>query len=218
MKAGINPNRMEMLKLRRRLTTAARGHKLLKDKLEGLIKDFMELLEGYRQARRRLDDELPGVLRLFVLAGLSSGEASIESALRQARNRLELKVSVRRFMGVAVPTFEPQFERGAGYSLLNTPPELDEAISSLQSYFPTILDLAQREEGIRRLLKEIERTRRRVNALEYVIIPDIRQTIGEIKMKLDEIERGNVTRLMKMKDMRLSQERRAHEEARRAGP
>lgn len=207
MKERVNPNRMELLKLRQRFTMARRGHKLLKDKLEGLIKDFMTFLAGYEQARKDLDRELPRVLRLFVLASLSSNEQAIESALTQAQNKLELTVSARKLMGVEIPEFEAKFETGGGYSFLNTPPELDEAIDKLKQYFPKILDLAQREEGIRRLLDEIERTRRRVNALEYVIIPDLQATIRDIKMKLDELERGNVTRLMKIKDMRIQQER-----------
>jgi V/A-type H+-transporting ATPase subunit D len=209
MKPGINPNRMELLKLRKRLATATRGHKLLKDKLEGLIQDFMEYLEGYRKARRGLDDELPRILRLFVLAGLRASPDVIEAAVTQSRAELALTAGHRRLMGVEIPTFDFRIEPGEGYSFLNTPPELDRAVESLKEYFPRILDLAEREEGIRRLLAEIERTRRRVNALEYVIIPDVRATIREIKMKLDELERGNVTRLMKIKEMRLTQERQA---------
>ena len=208
MKERPNPNRMEMMKLRKRLVTAQRGHQLLKDKLEGLIKDFMEYLEGYKKARRELDAGLPEVLRLFILASLSSSRQVIESALNQSKIKLNLKVATSKIMGVQVPDFKPTFEPGEGYSYLNTPAELDTGLVRLQEYFPKILDIAQREQGILRLLKEIERTRRRVNALEYVTIPDMEEGVKEIRMKLEELERGSVTRLMKIKEMRLQQERR----------
>ncbi len=205
---------MELLRLRKRLATATHGHKLLKDKLDGLMNEFREIVEGYKKARREVDEGLPEVLKLFVLAGITSSRQAIETAITQSSSTLSLEVTQRRVMGIPVPKFGVEFEAGAtAYSLLDTPGELDDATATLKEYFPKILELAEIEETMRRMVDEIEKTRRRVNALEHVMIPELRVAIKYITSKLDEQERSTTTRLMKIKDQRVKEERAAREAA-----
>ncbi|HPI92447.1 MAG TPA: V-type ATP synthase subunit D [Deltaproteobacteria bacterium] len=206
-KLNVNPTRMELLRLRRRLAVAVRGHKLLKDKLEGLTKEFMELARQYKEYRNAVDDELPGVLKLFVLAEITSSRQVTEHALQSTRQDLHLKVGSRRLMSVLIPTVEASFGEPAGlYSFIQTSPELDGAIDSLKAFLPRLLRMAELEEAVRILSREIERTRRRVNALEHTFIPRMTETIRFINGKLDEMERSNTSRLMKIKALRLAQE------------
>jgi len=210
----VIPTRMEFLRMRKRLATAVHGHKLLKDKLDGLMNEFREIVEVYRKARQEVDDALPEVLKLFVLASITSSRQAIETAIAQSRSTLTLHVREHNVMGVVVPKFRVQFQTGtAAYSLLDTPAELDDATAALKEYFPKILELAELEETLRRMVAEIEKTRRRVNALEYVMIPELRAVIKFISTKLDERERATTTRLMKIKEQRLKQERAARQAA-----
>jgi len=205
---------MELLRMRKRLATATHGHKLLKDKLDGLMNEFREIVEDYKKARREVDEGLPEVLKLFVLAGITSSRQAVETAITQSSSSLSLDVTQARFMGVVVPKFAVHFEAGeTTYSLLDAPSELDDATATLKEYFPRILQLAQLEETMRRMVDEIERTRRRVNALEHVMIPELRVTIKYISNKLDEQERSTTIRLMKIKDQRVKEERAAREAA-----
>ncbi|HOM29190.1 MAG TPA: V-type ATP synthase subunit D [Deltaproteobacteria bacterium] len=206
-KLAVNPTRMELLKLRRKLAVAVRGHKLLKDKLEGLTREFRGVAELYRRSRREVDDELPGVLKLFVLAQAASSSRIVEDALEGCRRSLEVEPGQKRIMGVAVPALNVTMGEPEGlYSLVLTPPELDGAIERLRGFLPKLVAMAQLEETVRLLCIEIERTRRRVNALEHTFIPRMTETIRFITGKLDEMERSNTTRLMKIKAARLAQE------------
>lgn len=210
----VTPTRMELLRMRKRLATATHGHKLLKDKLDGLMTEFREIVEVYKKTRLEVDEGLPEVLKLFVLANITSSRQAVETAIFQSRSSLTLDVTRQRFMGVAVPKFAVDFQAGATpYSLLDTPAELDDATAALKEYFPKILELAQLEETMRRMVEEIERTRRRVNALEHVMIPELRATIKYISSKLDEQERSATIRLMKIKEQRVKEERAAREAA-----
>lgn len=202
MKIKVNPTRMEMMRLRKRLAIAVRGHKLLKDKLEGLTQEFLRLVREYRQAREEMRKEMPRVMQLFILARLASSSSAVDQALAQVKSTVALSVGRRKIMGVWVPKFEAAAVPGAAsYSLLDTPPELDDAIRALDELFRKILRVAEMEQAVRILAIEIERTRRRTNALEYTLIPQISEAIRGIKSKLEEIERGNITRLMKVKEM-----------------
>ena len=205
---------MELMKLKRRLAVAVHGHDLLKDKLEGLMKEFMDLVERYRQAREGFDAAYPDVGKLFVLAAATSSPGVVRGAVAQARGEVALAVTERNMLSVRVPHFEAVIEPGRGYSLLDTPLALDDAIEQMRKLAPQMLELAELEQSVWLLMAEIARTRRRVNALEYVMIPNLRETIKYIQGKLDENERGNTTRLMKIKDMRLRQEREAMAAAR----
>ena len=201
---------MELLRLRKRLGVAQRGHKLLKDKLDGLMKEFLGIAEEYKRFRLAVDDELPYVLKLFVLAEITSSRKITEQALESTKQDLQLTVKSRRIMSVVIPKIEVGFGAVTGmYSLVHTAPELDQAIDSLKAFLPKLLRMAELEETIRRLSKEIEKTRRRVNALEYTFIPRMRETIKYITSKLDEMERSNTSRLMKIKAQRIAQEEAA---------
>jgi V/A-type H+-transporting ATPase subunit D len=198
---------MELLRLRRRLVVAERGHKLLKDKLDGLMQEFLEIAKEYKRFRLAVDDELPYVLKLFVLAEITSSRKILENALESTRQELHLTVKPRRLMSVVIPKIEASFGTVTGmYSLVHTPPELDQAIHSLKEFLPKLIRMAELEETVRRLSTEIEKTRRRVNALEHTFIPRMRATIKYIMSKLDEMERSNTSRLMKIKAQRVAQE------------
>ena len=202
MRIAVSPTRMEFLRLQKRLAIAVRGHKLLKDKLEGLIQEFLPIVEEYRKMRLEVDRELPGVMRMFVLARIASDRHTIESALIQSQATLKLSSEQKRIMSVPVPSLSVEFGReGAGYSFLDTPAELDSAISDLREYFPKLVRLAELEQMVWLLSIEIEKTRRRVNALEYVMIPQIRESLRYIRSKLEELERSTITRLMKVKEI-----------------
>ncbi len=198
---------MELLRLRRRIVVAQRGHKLLKDKLDGLAKEFINLAKEYRGLRLDVDTELPYVLKLFIVAEMTSSRQITENALESTKQDLELDITMRRLMSVAIPKIEISFGKSEGmYSFIHTPPELDTAISSLKEFIPKLIKMAELEEGIRIMSNEIEKTRRRVNALEYTVIPRIQETIKYITSKLDEMERSNTSRLMKIKAIRIAKE------------
>ncbi len=207
---AVNPTRMELLRLRKRLVVAQRGHKLLKDKLDGLMQEFLEIAKEYKRFRLAVDDELPYVLKLFVLAEITSSRRITENALESTRQELHLTVAPRRLMSVVIPKIEAAFGAAGGmYSLVHTSPELDRAIDSLKKFLPKLIRMAELEEAVRRLSIEIEKTRRRVNALEHTFIPRMKETIKYIMSKLDEMERSNTSRLMKIKAQRIAQEESA---------
>ena len=200
MRLAVNPTRMEMLRLRKRIAVARRGHKLLKDKLDGLMKDFGEYAKAYKERRLAVDEQLPRVLKYFVLAEATSSRAVTEDALDLTRQELRIETQVRRVMGVAIPHIEVSFgEVRGGYSLMHTSPELDSAIDSLKKFIPELLHMSELEQTVRLLSQEIEKTRRRVNALEHTLIPNMAETIKFIKSKLDEMERSTTSQLMKIK-------------------
>jgi V/A-type H+-transporting ATPase subunit D len=203
----VNPTRMELMNLRDRLGIATHGHSLLKDKLEGLMAEFMERVDEYRSVRKDFNNDYPEVVRLFLLAGITGSRENIQDAIKQNQTRLRLDIRRDNIFGIDVPVFDSSVEPGQGYSLLDTPLELDEAMQSMEDFLPRILELSEREHTLWKMIKEIERTRRRVNALEYIMIPQLRETIKYIQTKLDENDRENITRLMKIKDMRLQEER-----------
>ena len=204
MKVQVNATRMEYLKLRRRLLIAVRGHKLLKDKSEGLMREFMSLVKAHKEARQRVDVDLPSHTKMFVLAQIISSSQNISTALEQSKGVLELKVSEKSILNTKVPVFEVSITESNTYSLMDTPRDLDDAIILLKKFFPSVLRVAELEQSMRLLAREIEKTRRRVNALEYILIPQLQDSIKFIKSKLDEMERSNISRLMKIKEMLVS--------------
>jgi V/A-type H+-transporting ATPase subunit D len=207
-----NPNRMELLKLRRRSATARRGHKLLKDKLDELMKEFQARISDNRRLRRDVERELASAFGLFALARAEAGSGALASALMAGEALPLLEVAEKSLMSVRVPVFTlGELPEPGGYSLATTPAVLDTALDRLAAVAPRMVVLAEREKAIELLAGEIERTRRRVNALEYVLIPTIDATVRDITMKLDEAERGNLTRLMKVKEM-IAQQQEAEEE------
>ncbi|MGC8739277.1 MAG: V-type ATP synthase subunit D [Candidatus Hydrogenedens sp.] len=207
MRLAVNPTRMELLRLRKRLVVAQRGHKLLKDKLDGLMKDFGRITAEYKKARLEVDKELPQVLKLFVLAEATSSRLIVEDALESTRQEMDIQMKPQRLMSVQIPKLEITFGKSeGGYSLIHTSSELDKAITQMKEFLPKLLKMAELEETVRRLCQEIEKTRRRVNALEHTLIPRMKETIKFIKNKLDEMERSTTSQLMRIKAQRLAQE------------
>jgi len=206
-KQRVNPNRMELMKLRKRRQVAERGHKLLKDKLDELMKQFLARIGESRKVRTRVERELRSAYGLLAVSRAEAGRAGLAQALSFGRPAELIDVAECNVMSVRIPEFSlMELPQPGGYSLTNTPAVLDAAVGSLADVAPVLIELAEREKGIELLAAEIERTRRRVNALEHVLIPSLDETIRDIKMKLEEAERGNLTRLMKVKDIIAAQE------------
>jgi V/A-type H+-transporting ATPase subunit D len=198
----VNPNRMELLRLRRRRQVAQRGHKLLKDKLDELMKEFLARIGASRRLRTEVERELSAAYGLLALARGEAGWASLTTSLAGGSPADILEVSERSVMAVRIPAFHVvDLPKPAGYSLLTTPLVLDSALEAFAAVAPRLIELAAREKAVELLAAEIERTRRRVNALEHVLLPQLDEAIRGISMKLEEIERSALTRLMKVKAM-----------------
>jgi len=195
---------MELTLLKRRLTTAKRGHKLLKDKQDELVKKFIELVRQNRELRLEVEKELSAAFGNFVIASAVMSAAGLESALLFPMQSVSVEVSTRNVMSVNTPVFElkrENVETALPYGLAQTSAELDFALERLQAVFVKLIKLAEVEKSCQLMAKEIERTRRRVNALEYVMIPNFMSTIRAITMKLDEADRSTRVNLMKIKQM-----------------
>ncbi len=201
---NVNPTRMELRRLKTRLKTATRGHKLLKDKSDEMIRQFMLLVRENKRLRQEVEGELSVALKEFMLARATSSDAVIEEAIAMPGVKVGLNTSSRNLMGVDVPSFEIGKSEGDEfypYSFASVTAELDGSISTLSTLLGKMLRLAEIEKSCNMLADEIEKNRRRVNALEYVMIPQLIETIKYITMKLDENERSNIIRLMKVKDI-----------------
>lgn len=203
----VNPNRMELLKLRGRMETARRGHKLLKDKLDELLKEFLARIAANRRLRSEVESALFGAYGMLAIARAEAGTPVIAQALTGGAPVELVETSQRNIMSVKVPVLAlGEVPTPSGYSYATTPAVLDEALEDLSGVVPLMIELAEREKAIELLAAEIESTRRRVNALEYVLIPQLDEAVRGIRMKLDETERSERTRLMKVKDMLEAQE------------
>ncbi len=207
---NVNPTRMEMTRLKKRLATSIRGHKLLKDKRDDLMKKFLDLIRKNKELREQVEQEISDIYGGFVVASAVMSPQMLEEALMLPKQSIDLEVGERNVMSVTVPSFEFNASENSdsdiySYGFVATSGELDDSVAAVKNVLPHLLELAQIEKSAQMIAEEIERTRRRVNALEYVQIPDLEETIKYIKMKLDENERGNQTRLMKIKDMMLEE-------------
>ncbi|MFA5152166.1 MAG: V-type ATP synthase subunit D [Clostridia bacterium] len=209
---NVNPTRMELNRLKKRLITARRGHKLLKDKRDELVKQFMNIVKENKRLRQICERMLGEAQNDFMLSRASISDQIIEESLMYPKNRIRLDVQTRNIMGVKVPVITniDDTERDPNiypYGILSTAAELDSALYNITEVLPYLIRLAEKEKTVQLMASEIERTRRRVNALEYVMIPQFEETIKYITMKLDENERGNTSRLMKVKDMMIKEVR-----------
>lgn len=201
---AVNPTRMELSRLKSRLKTAVRGHKLLKDKSDEMVRQFMTYVRENKRIREELEEKIAKSLSGFMMARAVSTPQSIEQAVSMPSVKVVLNSSTKNVMGVEVPylTIERKAESiELPYSFASTSSELDSSIENMSELLSKLIELAQVEKTCNMLAFEIEKNRRRVNALEYVVIPQIEETIKYIKMKLEENERGNITRLMKVKEM-----------------
>ena len=201
---AVNPTRMELRKLKARLKTATRGHKLLKDKSDEMIRRFLEYAYENKRLREEIESELSAALRSFMLAQAVLQKEEVEQAIAMPDYRVDVNVYEENVMGVSVPAMEISKNTDSvtlPYDFASATAELDEATEKISALTEKLLKLAEVEKTCNMLADEIEKNRRRVNALEYVMIPQLNETIKYIVMKLDENERGNLTRLMKVKSM-----------------
>ena len=209
MKLNVNPNRMELLKLKKRLALARRGHKLLQDKQEQLMRNFLQFVGRARELRKEVEAKLDQALRKFDLCRLVTPEKFLAAALSYPKGQLKLKVQVSRLLNVRIPRLELEEQPDPfTYGFAQTPSDLDASLKILSETLPLMIELVNVEKTIVILSEEIEKTRRRVNALEFVFIPNIAETIKYIETKLAELERSNINRLMRVKEIMLEAEAR----------
>ena len=206
----INPTRMELTRLKGRLKTARRGHKLLKDKRDELMKQFMDVIRENRAIRKRVEEGLMRAHGAFTVAAALMSPEMLEQSLLYPKQSVELDMTFENIMSVDVPRYQFRTKsQDPGeiypYGFAQTSGELDDAVDAMAGVFQDMLRLAEVEKTSQLLAEEIEKTRRRVNALEYVKIPQMEEAIKYISMKLDENERSNTIRLMKVKDMLLQE-------------
>ncbi|MBR0208834.1 MAG: V-type ATP synthase subunit D [Oscillospiraceae bacterium] len=218
---AVNPTRMELTRLKGKLRTAQRGHKLLKDKRDELMKQFLETVREVRSLRKEVEEDLMKVHNSFTVASALMSAQALEQALIYPKQSVELTMTFQNVMSVNVPIYDFQTKTKSEsdiypYGFAATSGELDAAVEALGHVFRKMLKLAQIEKSAQLMAEEIEKTRRRVNALEYVKIPEMQESIKYITMKLEENERANTIRLMKVKDMVLKdaveERRRKNEE------
>ena len=203
---NVNPTRMELSKLKIRLKTAARGHKLLKDKQDELMRQFIEMVKQNKKLREKVEEKLQNSFKDFLLARGVMSDEILENAVAYPKEEISLNISTKNIMSVNVPemTFVKKNTDESNiypYGFAQTSADLDDAIDGLNNIMSELLELAQIEKACQLMADEVEKTRRRVNALEYMTIPQLKETIRFIQMKLDENERASITRLMKVKSM-----------------
>lgn len=201
---NVNPTRMELTKLKKRLSTAQRGHKLLKDKRDEMVRRFMILIRKNQDLRKAIDDKLAAAASRFSIAQAILGAEQVNEALLCPARVAEIEIGKQTIMNVDVPKIDFKVndeDNSLPYGFAFTTGELDESVIDMASLLPDLIKLAEIEKTCNMLADEIEKTRRRVNALEHIMIPEMEETIKFISMKLEDNERSNITRLMKVKDM-----------------
>lgn len=204
---NVNPTRMNLSTLKGRLATSTRGHKLLKDKQDELMRQFIELIKENKDLREEVEKELSDSFGDFLMASAMMSPEMMEEAVSLPSQRTQVDITTENVMSVEIPIMKFHTEKISEnasyypYGYAQTTSALDEAIEKLNQVMEKLLELAQKEKATQLMADEIEKTRRRVNALEYKTIPDLKETISYIRSKLDENERANITRLMKVKDI-----------------
>ena len=204
--AGLEfkPTRMELQNLKKRQKMAVRGHKLMKDKRDELVRRFIAYVRRNKELRMQVEEKMGEAFSAFVLAKATMSPTQIEEALVYPTASAKIEADTKNELSVKVPVLHSRVEQGEAalpYGFASTSAELDGAVDKFTETLPLLIELAEVEKTCNMLADEIEKARRRVNALEHVMIPQIGEAIRVIKMKLDENERGNLTRLMKTKDM-----------------
>lgn len=209
-RVNVKPTRMELSNLKSRLVLSTRGHKLLKDKQDELMRQFINLIRENNILRDEVEKELTASMRSFVVAKSLLNEAFIEELFAVPATAVELDIQENNIMSVVVPQMNfsmvDQDDKSTDlqYGYVNSNGELDDAIKKIEDILPKLLKLTEIEKTCQLLADEIEKTRRRVNALEYKMIPQLQETIRYIQMKLEENERSSIVRMMKVKDMGVS--------------
>ena len=202
MQLKVNPNRMELIRLKKRLIVAKRGYKLLKDKRDALIQVFVRLAKESNMVREELEEKLLKCYAIFSNTSSLMSKLALEETLMLPKAKGGAEVSFKNIMSVNVPQYKLKCEgRYYSYGLVDTTAELDSALKKYSEILPLMLRVAELDKSITLLANEIEKTRRRVNALEYVIIPDLEETIKFITMKLDEMARSATSAIMRIKEI-----------------
>ena len=206
----VNPTRMELTRLKKKLVTAVRGHKLLKDKRDELMRQFLDKVRENKALREEVETALVSANQNFMLARAGMPDEMLNTALLAPKQELTISAGTQNVMSVEIPDFDfktrtPDQNDMYSYGFAFTTGDLEDAILSLSEVFPKMLKLAEVEKSCQLMAAEIEKTRRRVNALEHVMIPELQTNIKYITMKLDENERSTQIRLMKVKDMMLKE-------------
>jgi V/A-type H+-transporting ATPase subunit D len=200
---NVKPTRMELLKLRKRVKLADKGHRLLKEKRDALISEFMLVIKEYKDARKRVEESLRVAFYNLLMAEVLLGSRDLEQISEITLRDINLDFITKNIMGVSVPIMKVNnlirrvHERGYGF--LSTNAKLDDATKNFEESILSIVKLAEIEESVRRIAEEVEKTKRRVNALEYIVIPRLKATIKHIEMRMEEIERESFLRLKKIK-------------------
>ena len=207
---NVNPTRMELTNLKRKLVTARRGHKLLKDKRDELMRRFLDLVRENKKLRIEVEEGIKQANAAMSVARCVMSDKALDVALMLPTQEMSIDVGEKNVMSVMIPVFDVRFKTADendiySYGFAETSGDLDTAVKALSDIMPKMIRLAEIEKSCRLMADEIEKTRRRVNALEHVMIPQYEETIKYISMKLDENERSTTTRLMKVKDMMLEQ-------------
>ncbi|MHB8765371.1 MAG: V-type ATP synthase subunit D [Deferrisomatales bacterium] len=198
MRPGASPTRMELLRVRRTRAVAGRGHRLLREKLEGLARELVDLARRHRALADRVARELPRVLGGFALAGAQADPGQLELALLAQGVALDLREEDRQVLGVRVPAYRGELRGGGGHSRVAVPPGFDRAAAGLRELLPALLELAGLEQAVRAVARELSRTRRRANALEHVLIPELDRAQKGIAARLEELEREARARLLRL--------------------
>jgi V/A-type H+-transporting ATPase subunit D len=199
---NINATRMELLRLKKRLQIAQRGHKLLKDKRDELMRQLLSIIDEVKGLRFSIEKEFQSILEGFMLAKAEMGPFQMEQELLLPTKTISVSVEQKNLMSVHVPVYTREVKGDIiSYGYFNTSGELDISLIKFDEFIESLLTLAEKEKTVQLLANEIEETRRRVNALEYKLIPNLIETIKSITMKLSETELANTVRLMKIKDM-----------------
>lgn len=206
----VTPTRMELTRIKKKLVTAVRGHKLLKDKRDELMRQFLDLVRENMELRQKVEDGIHAANKNFVIAKAGMSGAVLNTALMTPKQEVSIETSEKNVMSVNIPVFDTKTRTADAndiysYGFAFTSSDLDGAVKSLADILPEMLRLAEIEKACQLMAAEIEKTRRRVNALEHVIIPEAQENIKYITMKLDENERSSQIRLMKVKDMMLEE-------------
>ena len=200
---GIKPTRMELLQLKKRAVLAERGHKLLKEKRDALISEFLSIAGSVKNVRNEAQKQLVRAFEDLLSAQAVMGTGAVKEISWNTGQDIQVELKSRNIMGVTVPLIEmTKAERtimSRGYGLVDTSPKLDDACLQMETALELIVNLAEVEETVRKLALEVEKTKRRVNALEYIVIPKLKATVKYIRMRLDEMEREGFTRLKKIK-------------------
>ncbi len=200
---GVKPTRMELLKLKRKAKLADKGYRLLKQKRDALIMEFFNILEEAKGVRKQATEVLSDAFSSIILAQATLGTIKVAQASMAVKDAPPLETASKSIMGVKVPTLKlGETERNPverGYGLIDTSSQLDEAAEGFEKALAVVVQLAEVEKTIRRLAEEIESTKRRVNALENIVIPRLTATVSYIEMRLDEMERENFFKLKRIK-------------------